>query len=59
MRGAGGMVLPETPNSLVERGYLEEARTVLTRLRGTEDIDIEYEDILMAVQQVPVAASPA
>jgi len=47
----GGMVLPETPNSLVERGYLEEARTVLTRLRGTEDIDIEYEDILMAVQQ--------
>ena len=30
----GGMLLPETPNSLVERGQMEEGRAVLQRVRG-------------------------
>jgi sugar porter (SP) family MFS transporter len=47
----GGLTLPETPNSLIERGHLEEGRDVLQRIRGTENIQIEYEDILLATQQ--------
>lgn len=47
----GGLLLPETPNSLIERGHLEEAQRVLRRIRGTENIQVEYEDILMATQQ--------
>ncbi|EFJ19652.1 hypothetical protein SELMODRAFT_110219 [Selaginella moellendorffii] len=41
----GGFFLPETPNSLIERGRYEEARRLLTKVRGTEEVDAEYEDI--------------
>ncbi|EFJ37603.1 hypothetical protein SELMODRAFT_451487 [Selaginella moellendorffii] len=41
----GGFFLPETPNSLIERGRYEEARRLLTKIRGTEEVDAEYEDI--------------
>lgn len=46
----GGILLPETPNSLIERGHLEEARRVLKKIRGTENINVEYEDIVLAQQ---------
>jgi sugar porter (SP) family MFS transporter len=52
----GGLLLPETPNSLIERGHLEEARRVLKKIRGTEAIDVEYEDIVMATQQAALVA---
>ncbi|KAG0454873.1 hypothetical protein HPP92_024165 [Vanilla planifolia] len=41
----GGLFLPETPNSLVERGRVEEARRILERVRGTEKVDAELEDL--------------
>lgn len=41
----GGLFLPETPNSLVERGKLEEARAVLEKVRGTKKVDAELEDL--------------
>lgn len=41
----GGILLPETPNSLIERGYKEKGREVLERIRGTTDIHAELEDI--------------
>lgn len=47
---AGGLLLPETPNSLIERGHNEEARAVLVKIRGTDDVDAEYEDIVTAVE---------
>lgn len=31
----GCLVLPDTPNSLIERGKLEEGEKVLQRIRGT------------------------
>jgi Sugar (and other) transporter len=40
MHAAGGLTLPETPNSLIERGHLEEGRDVLQRIRGTENIQV-------------------
>ena len=30
----GGLLLPETPNSLIERGHMEQGRAVLQRVRG-------------------------
>ncbi|VAI31594.1 unnamed protein product [Triticum turgidum subsp. durum] len=41
----GALFLPETPNSLVERGRLEEARRVLEKVRGTHKVDAEFEDL--------------
>lgn len=44
----GGFFLPETPNSLIERGHVREGRLVLERIRGTKEVDAEYQDILEA-----------
>uniref|UniRef100_A0A1D2AEF1 Major facilitator superfamily (MFS) profile domain-containing protein n=2 Tax=Auxenochlorella protothecoides TaxID=3075 RepID=A0A1D2AEF1_AUXPR len=46
----GSIVLPESPNSLIERGQVEKGRAVLERLRGTKDVEAEMEDILEATE---------
>lgn len=46
----GGWFLPETPNSLLERGKDAEARAILVKIRGTENVDNEYDDIKIAAQ---------
>ena len=38
--------LPETPKSLVERGHQEKARAMLERIRGTPDVQEEFEDLV-------------
>lgn len=47
----GGLLLPESPNSLVERGYEAAGREVLEKLRGTTAINAEFEDIKQAVTE--------
>lgn len=32
----GSLMVPDTPNSLVDRGYVEEARATLIKIRGTD-----------------------
>ncbi|KAH7850778.1 hypothetical protein Vadar_002922 [Vaccinium darrowii] len=44
----GGLFLPETPNSLVEQGKLDEGRLVLERVRGTKNVDAEFADLVDA-----------
>ncbi|KAI3498856.1 hypothetical protein L1887_34642 [Cichorium endivia] len=44
----GSLVLPETPNSMIERGKKEEARTKLQRIRGVDNVDQEFHDLVMA-----------
>jgi MFS family permease len=44
----GGLFLFETPNSLIERGYLEEGKKVLMRIRGTEKVQAELDDLMEA-----------
>jgi hypothetical protein len=44
----GGILLPETPNSLIERGRKEKGREVLEKIRGTKNVDAEFEDIIDA-----------
>ncbi|XP_022755257.1 sugar carrier protein A-like isoform X1 [Durio zibethinus] len=44
----GGFLLPETPNSLIERGSKETGRKVLVRIRGTDQVDAEFQDMVDA-----------
>lgn len=44
----GSLVVVETPNSLVERGRMEEARRTLRKIRGTNNIEPEFEDLVEA-----------
>ncbi|KAL5209502.1 hypothetical protein ABZP36_005125 [Zizania latifolia] len=44
----GSLFLPDTPNSLISRGLHEQARRVLRRIRGTDDIADEYDDLVAA-----------
>ncbi|XP_073279044.1 sugar carrier protein A-like [Primulina huaijiensis] len=44
----GGILLPETPNSLIERGHQEKGKKVLEKIRGTSDVHAELEDIIDA-----------
>ncbi|KAI3670830.1 hypothetical protein L1987_87472 [Smallanthus sonchifolius] len=43
-----GIFLPETPNSLIEQGSREKGRKVLERIRGTQHVDAEFEDMIDA-----------
>ncbi|KAK1304119.1 Sugar carrier protein C [Acorus calamus] len=47
----GALVLPDTPNSLIERGKGEEARAMLVRVRGTDDVDREFADLVAASEE--------
>ena len=45
----GSIMLPDTPNSLVQRGQGEKGLKVLRRVRGVEDVHAEFDDITAAV----------
>ncbi|CAN6463388.1 unnamed protein product [Victoria cruziana] len=45
---AGAAFLPETPNSLIERGQVDKAKTILQKIRGTADVDSELDDLVAA-----------
>ncbi|KAJ8767651.1 hypothetical protein K2173_018209 [Erythroxylum novogranatense] len=42
------LILPETPNSLIERNHYEEAKAQLLKLRGVPNVDAEFDDIVKA-----------
>ena len=44
----GSLIIPDTPNSLVMRGKVVEARRTLERVRGTPHVDAEFADIVEA-----------
>lgn len=46
----GSIILPESPNSLIERGHLDKGRKVLEKLRGTASVDAEFLDIQEATK---------
>ncbi|KAJ8618572.1 hypothetical protein MRB53_014758 [Persea americana] len=44
----GAVFLPDTPNSLIERGHREQAKAMLQKVRGTNDVDEEFQDLIEA-----------
>ncbi|XP_008801700.1 sugar transport protein MST4 [Phoenix dactylifera] len=44
----GALFVVDTPNSLIERGRLEEGKAVLRKIRGTDNIEPEFNEILEA-----------
>ncbi|KAM1301410.1 hypothetical protein EV1_012535 [Malus domestica] len=44
----GSLIVVDTPNSLIQRGKLDEGRAVLKRIRGTENVEAEFSEILEA-----------
>eukprot|EP01018_Ginkgo_biloba_P032615 Gb_31539 [translate_table: standard] len=44
----GSLFLVETPNSLIERGYKEEGMMVLRKVRGTNNVDAEFNEMVEA-----------
>lgn len=54
----GSLFLPDTPNSLIERGYDEKARNMLRRIRGTDDITLEYNDLVVASEESKAVKHP-
>ncbi|KAJ0971880.1 hypothetical protein J5N97_019839 [Dioscorea zingiberensis] len=54
----GSLFLPDTPNSLIERGHEEQAKAMLRRIRGTEDIQMEYDDMVAASEEARAIQHP-
>ncbi|KAF2322616.1 hypothetical protein GH714_023733 [Hevea brasiliensis] len=44
----GSLFLPDTPNSILERGHPEKAREMLKKIRGTNNVDEEFQDLFEA-----------
>lgn len=44
----GALLVVETPNSLIERGLLDEGKAVLRKIRGTEKIEPEFLELVEA-----------
>ncbi|KAK8930805.1 Sugar carrier protein C [Platanthera zijinensis] len=45
---AGSLALPDTPSSLIERGREEEAKAMLRKVRGTDEVEEEFQDLVIA-----------
>ncbi|KAL0345472.1 UNVERIFIED_CONTAM: Sugar transport protein 7 [Sesamum radiatum] len=58
LMSVGGVFLPETPNSLIERGLQRQGREVLEKIRGTKNVDAEFEDIVDASKQANAIQHP-
>ncbi|THU55635.1 hypothetical protein C4D60_Mb11t08640 [Musa balbisiana] len=54
----GSMVIAETPTSLIEREQLMEGLAVLKKIRGTDNVNAEYEEILHACEMARQVKQP-
>ncbi|WOH12474.1 hypothetical protein DCAR_0831978 [Daucus carota subsp. sativus] len=45
---AGSLYLPETPNSLIENGKQDKAKKQLIKIRGVDDVEEEFNDLIAA-----------
>ncbi|CAA2960906.1 sugar transport 1-like [Olea europaea subsp. europaea] len=50
--------LSDTPNSLMDRGKEDEAKALLKRIRGVENVDAEFNDILAAKNEARLVQNP-
>ncbi|KAM6566191.1 hypothetical protein CsatA_025319 [Cannabis sativa] len=54
----GSLLVVDTPNSLIERGRLEEGKAVLRKIRGTNNIEPEFLDIVEASRTAKLVKHP-
>ena len=54
----GSLFLGDTPNSMIERGRHEEAKAMLKKIRGTDNIDEEYQDLINASEAAKKVEHP-
>mmetsp|Transcript_28770 Transcript_28770/g.63386 ORF Transcript_28770/g.63386 Transcript_28770/m.63386 type:complete len:544 (+) Transcript_28770:163-1794(+) len=56
--GVGTLILNDSPNGLIERGLLEEGKRVLRHVRGVEDVEAEFLDIVEAAEAANAVVNP-
>ncbi|KAF3450201.1 hypothetical protein FNV43_RR06281 [Rhamnella rubrinervis] len=54
----GAIFLPETPNSIIERGNLDKAKTMLQKIRGADEVDEEFQDLIDASETAKKVKHP-
>ncbi|KAJ9690285.1 hypothetical protein PVL29_012773 [Vitis rotundifolia] len=54
----GSLVLPDTPNSMIERGQHEGVKTKLRRIRGVHDVEEEFNDLVVASEASKLVEHP-
>ncbi|KAF3523766.1 hypothetical protein F2Q69_00046654 [Brassica cretica] len=54
----GSFVLPDTPNSMLERGKYEQAREMLQKIRGADNVDEEFQDLCDACESAKKVEHP-
>ncbi|KAG6548533.1 hypothetical protein Mapa_010021 [Marchantia paleacea] len=54
----GGLFLPETPNSLIERSRHDEGKHMLEKIRGTSNVGPEFDDIVEASNAAKAVQNP-
>ncbi|KAK1567092.1 hypothetical protein Q3G72_028286 [Acer saccharum] len=54
----GSVFLPETPNSLLERGHTEKAKQMLRKIRGIDHVDEEFQDLFDASEAAKQVEHP-
>ncbi|XP_028804328.1 sugar transport protein 10-like [Neltuma alba] len=54
----GSLFLGDTPNSLIERGQHEQAKAMLIKIRGTENVDEELQDLIDASEEAKEVHHP-
>ena len=58
MMTVGSFFLPDTPNSILERGNSDKAKQMLRKIRGTDNIDDEFQDLVDASEAAKKVAHP-
>ncbi|EEF45377.1 sugar transport protein 8 [Ricinus communis] len=58
MLGLGSLLIVETPTSLVERNRIEEGRAVLKKIRGVDNVDLEFDSIVHACEMARQVTDP-
>ncbi|GAB4839618.1 hypothetical protein Ancab_029141 [Ancistrocladus abbreviatus] len=46
----GSLVFLDTPNSFINRGYTKEAKAMLKKIHGTNNIEEEFQDLVEAFE---------
>ena len=54
----GSLFLPDTPNSIIERGGNDKAKEMLQKIRGTKNVDNEFQDLVDATEAAKKVEHP-